>query len=84
MENIKDLFERIIEDGVITDDEYQELMDQIHKDGEIDAEESTLISRMFKLIQSGEVKVINSELEHANRKREEEIRRRMAARGSHG
>ena len=56
MEDIKGIMDRIVEDGVVTREEHDELMESMHKDGMIDEEESAQISRMFSLLQEGENK----------------------------
>ena len=77
MGNIKALFEQIIDDGIITRDEHDEFMDEMHADGQIDAEESEIISQLFKLIQEGKVKIVDSEREKAEMKRKEELQKKM-------
>ena len=52
-ESIKDLVDRIIEDGVLTNTEHQEFMDSVHKDGEIDAEESEQTVEIYSLMAFG-------------------------------
>ena len=59
--------DQIIEDGIITNQEHDEFMQMVHADGEIDAEESAQISRIFKLISSGEVKVVDGERSKVDR-----------------
>lgn len=71
-ESLKDLVDRIIEDGVLTNDEHQEFMDRVHQDGQIDAEESEQISRIFKLIQEGKLQVVDEQRAAADRARSEE------------
>ena len=77
MGDIKALFEQIIEDGIVTRDEHDEFMDEMHADGQIDAEESEIISRFFKLIQEGKVRIVDSEREKAELLRREELQKKM-------
>jgi len=62
--DIKALVDSIVDDGVMTLDEHDELMELMHADGEIDEEESAQISRIFKLLQSGELRVVDEERDH--------------------
>ena len=84
MGDIKALFEQIIEDGIITRDEHDEFMDEMHADGQIDAEESEIISRLFKLIQEGKVQIVDSEREKSEIKRREELQKKMQEMMSEG
>lgn len=72
MTSIKEKVDRIIEDGVMTEDEHQEFMDTVYADGEVDDEESEQISRIFALIKEGKLKVVDKDREEAdiNRKTE--------------
>jgi len=56
-ENIKDMVDRIIADGVITDEEYKELLENVHEDKVVDAEEKEQIDRVYTLIKEGKVKM---------------------------
>ena len=58
MESIKELLDRIIEDGVMTGDEHSEFIRRVNADGEIDDEESEQIARLFQLISEGKLKVV--------------------------
>ena len=66
MGNITELFNKIIEDGVITREEYDEFFEEMQRDGVIDEEESALISKMFQLIQSNEIKIVDDEREKSD------------------
>lgn len=70
---VKDMLDKFIEDGVLTRDEHDQFIDQIHADGKIDDEESSQISRMFTLIRDGKLKVVDHE-----REKFEEIKRKQA------
>ena len=77
MSKITEIFNEIIEDGVITRDEYDGFFEQMQKDGVIDEEENSLISRMFQLIQSGEIKIVDDEREKSDlRKKLDAMRRK--------
>ena len=74
---LKEMVEKFIEDGELSYEEHEELMEQIHADGQIDAEEKALISKIFKLIQSGELKVINPERDASEQRRKDEVRKKL-------
>lgn len=59
----------IVADGVMTSAEHEAFMELVHTDGEIDDEESAQISRIFQLIQSGELVVVDEEREAINERR---------------
>ena len=71
-ESIQELFNRAVADGVMTNDEHEQLMTRMHKDGEIDAEESALISKLFSLIREGKLRIVDSEREAADVLRDRE------------
>ncbi len=76
--NIKEVFDRAIEDGVMTSAEHEAFIDLIHKDGVIDPEESEQISRLFRLIQAGKLVIVDEERERAaDRKRAEALRKKQ-------
>lgn len=79
MSQVRELFDRIIEDGVITRAEHDDFMELIHEDGRIDKEESEQISRMFKLISEGKLKIVDEDREAAERKRREKLRETIQA-----
>jgi len=81
MEDIKSIMDRIVADGVITQEEHDEFIEAVHRDGEIDEEESAQISRMFKMLQEGKLRIIGTEREKAEmmRKREEVHRKLQEA-----
>ena len=66
MSKITELFNQIAEDGVITREEYDGFFEAMQQDGTIDEEESGLISKMFQLIQSGEIKIVDDEREKSD------------------
>ena len=66
MGNITELFNKITEDGVITREEYDEFFEEMQRDGVIDEEESALISKMFQLIQSNEIKIVDDDREKSD------------------
>ncbi len=84
MSNIKELFDQIIEDGVITRDEHDRFMDIIHGDGQIDQEESEQISRMFRLIKEGKLKIVDTERDIAEKRRRDELRKKLEEKKSGG
>ena len=77
MGQIKDIVDKIIEDGVLTREEHDAFIDQVHADGQIDEEESEQISRIFKLIAEGKLTVVNDEREASEKKRQEELEKKL-------
>lgn len=69
-ETIQEVLDRAIEDGVLTNDEHEQLMNRMHKDGQIDAKESALISKLFALIREGKLKIVDSDREAAEIQRQ--------------
>ncbi len=65
---VKEIVDRAVEDGVITNAEHEAFIELVHKDGIIDPEESEQISRIFRLIQAGKVKIVD-ELREASERR---------------
>ncbi len=59
--NIKELTDRIVEDGVLTQEEYRMFMDHVDADGLIDAAEEAQIKRILRMIQHRELSVITPE-----------------------
>ncbi len=55
--SIKELVDRIIEDGVITKAEHEEFLLKVKENGKIDSEESKQISRLREMIEKGELKI---------------------------
>ena len=55
--SIKELVDRIVEDGVLTRDEYQEFFLDVREDKVIDPEESVQIKRIQSMIDNGALKV---------------------------
>lgn len=72
MSTVKEMVERIVEDGVMTHAEHEQLMDMIHKDGQIDPDESAAISRIFGLIREGKLKVIDEVRESFHKDEEQD------------
>ncbi|MCC6220324.1 MAG: TerB family tellurite resistance protein [Deltaproteobacteria bacterium] len=70
--DIKEFVDRIVEDGVMTNAEHDMLMHLIHKDGKIDDDESEQISRIFRLMKVGKLKIIDAVRSEFDRKRAEE------------
>jgi polyhydroxyalkanoate synthesis regulator phasin len=77
MGKIKELVDKFVEDGVLTREEHDEFIQTIHADGQVDAEESAEISRLFKLIQEGKLQVVDQEREASQAKRREEVQRKL-------
>jgi hypothetical protein len=67
MSDIKEYVDHIIADGIITPEEHQRFTDLIHVDGEIDAAESEQLSRVFRLISEGKVKIVDAERDKVER-----------------
>ena len=79
MSSIKDLLDQIIADGVITQEEHDEFITQIGADGKIDAEESAQISRLFRLIQDGTIRIVDSDREKAMAARQADLEEKLKA-----
>lgn len=77
MSEVKEMLDRIIEDGVITREEHDAFMDLINADGEIDEQESEQISRMFALLSAGQVQVVDEERQEAEAKRREDVKKAL-------
>ena len=77
MASLQELLDKFIADGVLTYDEHEDLMNRIHADGKIDADEKAVISKIFSLIQSGQLVVVNDEREASVQRRKEEIKQKM-------
>lgn len=75
--SIKELVDQIIEDGVLTREEHDDFIERVHADGQIDDEESEQISRLFKLIQDGTLKVVDEDREHAEARRRAELEKKL-------
>lgn len=73
MSDIKELLDQILDDGVMTEEEHEEFMSAVYADGVIDDEESEQISRIFKLIQDGRLKIVNTERDKAEILRQQQI-----------
>jgi polyhydroxyalkanoate synthesis regulator phasin len=57
--SIKDLVDRIIEDGKMTKAEHAEFLKAIREDGSIDSEEMEQVKRLKDLIDSGALEVVD-------------------------
>jgi polyhydroxyalkanoate synthesis regulator phasin len=55
--SIKQLVDRIVADGVLTEKEHQEFLNKVREDNRIDPEESEQIARLMKMIENGELNV---------------------------
>ncbi|MDD2943774.1 MAG: hypothetical protein PHC51_12510 [bacterium] len=73
MSDIKELLDQILDDGVMTENEHEEFMSAVYADGVVDEEESEQISRIFKLIQEGKLKIVNTERDKAEILRQQQI-----------
>jgi anti-sigma28 factor (negative regulator of flagellin synthesis) len=60
--NIIEITDKIIEDGVITREEYAQFMSKIDEDGVTDEIEEEQIKRVLKMIQNGKLKVIQPQI----------------------
>lgn len=56
LEDIKKLVDRVIADGILTNEEKVDLDNNVYADHEISAEEQEQLDRLRGLIESGEVK----------------------------
>lgn len=76
MGSVKDILDRALSDGIMTYQEHEEFIEMVHKDGVIDAEESEQISRIFRLIQAGQLQIVDEDREtFADKKRAESLRK---------
>jgi hypothetical protein len=72
MSSIKEQVDRYIEDGVMTKQEHEAFIAEVHKDGVIDDGESEQISRIFKLISEGKLVIVDEMRDEFEKKRKEE------------
>ena len=77
MSTIKELLDQIIEDGIMTQEEHDTFITQISADGKIDADESAQISRLFRLIQEGKVRVVDVDRERAMADRQADLEEKL-------
>ncbi len=77
MPTIKELVDQIIADGVLTREEHDSFIEQVHADGQIDEEESAQISRLFRMIQEGTLKVVDEEREKAEGLRRMDLEKKL-------
>lgn len=68
-ESLAQYVDKIIEDGIITTEEHDKFMELVHADGKIDEQESAQISRVFQLISSGKVKVVDIDRDKVDREK---------------
>jgi len=61
MSEIKKLVDQIVQDGVMTSEEYDQFLKGIYADGVVDDEESAEISRILQLVKDGKLKVVDAE-----------------------
>lgn len=61
MENLAQLIEESIAAGEMTQATHDKIMKEIHRDGQIDQEESKLLSKLFQATRTGELRIIDSE-----------------------
>lgn len=76
---LSEMLDQIIADGVMTSEEHEAFMEEVHADGKIDEHEKAQISRIFKLIQEGKLKIIDEDREKYEAKRREELKKKLAA-----
>jgi len=55
--NIKELIDRVIEDGVVTAHEHKMVLDAVSQDGVLDQDEAREIKRLMQLISEGKVTI---------------------------
>ena len=58
MSDIKNMVDRIVADGKLTDTEHKLFLSRVNADGEIEPDEREQIDRLFGMIQSGELQVV--------------------------
>ncbi len=58
MGKIEEIIDRSIASGVMTQKEHDDIMKLIHKDGQIDTEESVQLSRIFSAVRDGSLKIV--------------------------
>ncbi len=51
------LVDRVLKDGVILQHEWDMLIEIIHADGEIDGVEKSQLSKIYKLVNDGEIEI---------------------------
>ena len=55
--DIKTMVDRIVKDGRLTRKELQQFQSAVYEDGKIDDEENAQITRLFEMVQRGELEV---------------------------
>ena len=75
---IKELFDEIIDDGIITREEHDAFIEEMAADGKIDEEESAIITKMFAMIKEGKIKIVDSERDALELKKKKELQEKMA------
>ena len=56
--SIKELADRILQDGRLTPTEHQELITAINSDGQVDKEENEQVNRILDMVGEGTLKVL--------------------------
>jgi hypothetical protein len=77
MSKVIEMLDEIIADGIMTSAEHEALMEEIHADGKIDEVERAQISRIFKLIQEGKLKIVDEEREKHEARRRDELKKKL-------
>ena len=78
MAKVIEMLDQIIEDGIMTSEEHEALMEEIHADGKIDEIEKAQISRIFRLIKEGKLKIVDEEREKHEARRREELKKKLS------
>ncbi len=55
---VRELIVKAIEDNILTQDEYDEIVMAATEDGHVDAQEQALLSELQNMIQDGSVKIV--------------------------
>ncbi len=76
---LSEMLDQIIADGVMTSEEHEAFMEEVHADGKIDEHEKAQISRIFKLIQEGKLKIVDEDREKSEARRREDLKKKLAA-----
>ncbi|MDJ0841361.1 MAG: hypothetical protein QNK37_32925 [Acidobacteriota bacterium] len=58
MSDIKNMVDRIVADGKLTDTEHKMFLSRVNADGKIDASEREQIDRLFSMVQAGDIQVV--------------------------
>lgn len=79
MSEIREFVEEIIADGIITPEEHESFMALVHADGVIDADESAELTRIFRLIKEGKVKIVERSQSNPDREKFEQQKAQAVA-----